>query len=395
MRQKILHTVRFLSLPGVALTASLLSGCFASPQMRMSEPADSAEFAGLTVYLHPFEEAIGTAGSQAKNQKENSDASDSSADNKTSYASELNELIVDSLPALDYKIGPLDMVQVVVWEHPELTSPMGEYQPAGQKVTTDGKLFYPYAGEIVVEGMTAQELREEITKRLSDKILTNPQVDVRVTGYNSLKAFVSGEVTKPGYVALKEEPLTLPTALAEVGGLTQRADASQIQLRRGDKTYTIDYYSAFRTNLPLDRIILKPDDQLWVPSTEMQKVYVLGEVVKNSAVGLRAGQLSLVDALASAGGLQVTTASAASIYVIRNTNESQIDVYHLNAKNALALAMADRFTLRPRDIVYVDASGLATWNRLVSQILPTVQTIYYGVLTGKNFDQWQQTWGDR
>ena len=362
----------------------VLSGCFAAPQMRMSEPADSAEFAGLTVYLHPFEEAVGL------NQKK--DSSKVKPENSNAH---LADLIADSLPPLDYRIGPLDMVQVVVWEHPELTSPMGEYQPAGQIVTTDGKLFYPYAGEIHVAGMTAQELREEITKRLSDKILTNPQVDVRVTGYNSLKAFVSGEVQKPGYVAIKEEPMTLPTAIAEVGGLKSSADASRIQLRRGEKTYTIDYYGAFRTNLPLDKIVLKPGDQLWVPSTDMQKVYVLGEVVKNSAVGLRAGQLSLVDALASAGGLQATTASASSIYVIRNTNETQIDVYHLNAKNALALAIADRFPLKPHDIVYVDASGLATWNRLITQILPTVQTIYYGVLTGKNFDSWQQTWGDR
>ena len=146
--------------------------------------------------------------------------------------------------------------------------------------------------------------------------------------------------------------------------------------------------------MPLDRLLLQPGDQLWVPSLDMQKVYVMGEVAKTSAINLRAGQLSLVDALATAGGLQVTTASAASIYVIRNTNESQIDVFHLNAKNALALALADRFALQPRDIVYVDASGLATWNRLISQILPTVQTVYYGVLTGKNFDAWQQTWGD-
>lgn len=373
--------MRHLSTIAILFFALLCSGCFLSPQMRMSEPADSAEFAGVKVFLHPFEESLNMATTS------NDSAQPSNAD--------VSELLVDSVPALDYRIGPLDMVQVVVWEHPELTSPMGEYQPAGQKVTTDGKLFYPYAGEISVVGMTAQELREELTKRLSDKILTNPQVDVRVTGYNSLKAFVSGEVKKPGYVFLKEEPLTLPSALAEVGGLNPTADASHIQLRRGDKTYTIDYYGAFRSKLPLDRLLLQPGDQLWIPSLDMQKVYVMGEVAKTSAISLRAGQLSLVDALATAGGLQVTTASASSIYVIRNTNESQIDVFHLNGKNALALALADRFALQPRDIVYVDASGLATWNRLITQILPTVQTIYYGVLTGKNFDSWQQTWGDR
>ena len=40
----------------------------------------------------------------------------------------------------------------------------------------------------------------------------------------------------------------------------------------------------------------------------------------------------------------------------------------------MALAMADRFEMNPRDIVYVDASGLATWNRLLGLIMPTVNS---------------------
>ena len=370
-----------------ALVSSLaFTGCFAAPQMRMSEPADTAEFAGLTVYLHPFEEVVG-ASTEKEQAKDEATATEAYGD--------LAELFVDSMPALDYKIGPLDVVQIVVWEHPELTSPMGQYQPAGQKVTTAGTLFYPYAGEIEVAGMTAQELREEITRRLSDKVLTNPQVDVRVTGHNSLKAFVTGAVNKPGYVPFSEEPMNLPSAIALAGGFNEYAEASGVQIKRNNKTYTINYNEAFQKNIPIEKILMQPGDQVWVPYGDTRRVYVLGEVQKNTAVTFKNGRLTLVDALASAGGLQVVTASASSIYVIRNTNEKQIDVFHLNAKNALALAMADRFPLEERDIVYVDASGLATWNRLMSQILPTVQTLYYGVLTGKNFDAWQQTWGDR
>lgn len=360
----------------VSISALVLTGCFASPSMRMSEPADSAEFAGMTVRLHPFEEVLGSLSTSSSD-----DAS------RGNYPADLKDLIVDSIPALDYKIGPLDMVQVVVWEHPELTSPMGQYQPAGQKVTTDGKLFYPYAGEIEVAGMTAQELRDEITKRLSDKILTNPQVDVRVSGYNSLKVHVSGAVVQPGFVAVREDPLTLPAAISAAGGMAPGADAAHVQIRRNGKIYTIDYNDAFRSNLPLDKLLLKPNDQVWIPNSGSQFAYILGEVGKPGVLGFRDGRLSLMDALASAGGLQTTTASASSIYVFRNTSSNQIDVYHLNAKNALALTMADRFSLQERDIIYVDASGLATWNRLVSQILPTVQTIYYGVLTTRTVQQ--------
>ena len=98
--------------------------------------------------------------------------------------------------------------------------------------------------------------------------------------------------------------------------------------------------------------------------------------------------LTLAEALAAAGGVNATFASSRDIYVIRNTAPDKIDIYQLNAKNAMALAMADRFEMNPRDIVYVDASGLATWNRLLGLITPTlnatvntghsaVNTMYY------------------
>ena len=164
------------------IAAALLSGCALGPQMQMTLPGDSAEYNGMKVRIHDIGE--GDLGNGV------AIADSGSAEN----FGDLKELMVDSLPELEYRIGPLDMVQVVVWEHPELTSPMGQYQPAGQKVTTDGKLFYPYAGELQAAGLTAQELRAEITKRLSDKILNDPQVDVRVTGYHSRKMSVYGAV---------------------------------------------------------------------------------------------------------------------------------------------------------------------------------------------------------
>lgn len=351
------------------LAALVLSGCFAAPQMTMDIPEDSTsfEYNGYSVLLHSIEKGdFGKA--------EVSASSDS--------VGNLTDLVVDSLPNLEYRIGPLDVVQVVVWEHPELTSPMGQYQPGGQKVTTDGKLFYPYAGELDVVGLTAQELRNVITKRLSDKVLNNPQVDVRVTGYNSRRAFVVGAVGRPGYIAFDEKPMTIPDAIAKVGGFDEKADPIGMQLRRGNKVYNIDYMNAFKANLPLERMLVLPNDQILVPSlTETQKdqkVFVLGEVQRTGVVAIQR-KLSLAEALSSAGGLNAINASSHGIYVIRNTAEKQIDVFRLDAKNALSLAMAERFEMNPSDIVYVDASGLATWNRLLGLIMPTESAIGSGV----------------
>ncbi|MBQ9226733.1 MAG: polysaccharide biosynthesis/export family protein [Fibrobacter sp.] len=368
-----------LLLAGVAL---VLGGCSLGPHMRMTVPEGdaegSADYNGIKVVVHSIEKGDFGTGTAAAGDSSKSDFGD------------LAELIVDSLPSLEYRIGPLDMVQVVVWEHPELTSPMGQYQPAGQRVTTDGTLFYPYAGVIQAAGLTAQELRTEITKRLSDKILNDPQVDVRVTGYNSLKAFVSGAVNKPGYIAFNELPMTIPAAIAGVGGFAEEADPAGMQLRRGDKVYNINYLDAFKANLPLDKILLKPDDQIFIPAlTETQKenrVYVMGEVARTGAVNVNQGKLSLVEALAAAGGLNTGSASSRLIYVIRNTSDKQIDVYHLNAKNAMALAMAERFNLNSRDVVYVDASDLATWNRIMNLIVPSSAFINNGASAVRNIE---------
>lgn len=347
-----------IALCGVA--AAILSGCFAAPQMRMDVSTDSTTYNGITFKLHSIDKGdMGEPVPVVANPNEG----------------KLEDLMVDSLPDLEYRIGPLDMVQVVVWEHPELTSPMGQYQPAGQKVTTDGKLFYPYAGVIQAAGLTAQELRNEITKRLSDKILNDPQVDVRVTGYHSRKALVTGAVNRPGYVKFDENPMTIPDVIAEVGGFNEKADPAFVQLRRGEKVYNINYVRAFKDNVSIERILVKPGDQVFVPlraETERdRKVYVLGEVMRNGVVRMD-NYLSLAEALAASGGVNAINASSKDIYVIRNTAKDKIDVYQLNAKNAMALAMADRFEMNPRDIVYVDASGLATWNRLISLILPTL-----------------------
>ena len=347
-----------IALCGVA--AAILSGCFAAPQMRMDVSTDSTSYNGITFKLHSIDKGdMGEPVQVVVNPN----------------AGKLEDLMVDSLPDLEYRIGPLDMVQVVVWEHPELTSPMGQYQPAGQKVTTDGKLFYPYAGVIQAAGLTAQELRNEITKRLSDKILNDPQVDVRVTGYHSRKALVTGAVNKPGYVRFDENPMTIPDVIAEVGGFNEKADPAFVQLRRGEKVYNIDYTRAFKNNVSIERILVKPGDQVFVPlrsETERdRKVYVLGEVTRSGVVRMD-NYLSLAEALAASGGVNAVNASSKDIYVIRNTAPDKIDIYQLNAKNAMALAMADRFEMNPRDIVYVDASGLATWNRFIGLILPTL-----------------------
>ena len=52
-----------------------------------------------------------------------------------------------------------------------------------------------------------------------------------------------------------------------------------------------------------------------------------------------------------------------------------MDVFHLDAYNPVAMVIADRFRLHPRDVVYVDAGTLVRWNRVVSLMVPTVSAL--------------------
>jgi len=124
--------------------------------------------------------------------------------------------------AKDYRIGAQDVVQIGVWEHPELTS---KYAVAG-----DGTVTFPLVGPIKAAGLTAAELQAEVTKKLMDGFIKTPQVTVSVAEYLSQRVFVIGEVHTPGVVPLTGN-LTLVEALTRAGSLTENA-GGELQIVR-------------------------------------------------------------------------------------------------------------------------------------------------------------------
>jgi polysaccharide export outer membrane protein len=121
------------------------------------------------------------------------------------------------------------------------------------------------------------------------------------------------------------------------------------------------------------RIPLKNGDMIYVRNRDESKVTVMGEVTQQTGVMLRSGRLSLNDALIEVGGLNLTTANPLQIYVIRNEVKGQ-SIFHLDARTPTAIAMADGFALKPKDVVYVDPVPLVQWNRVLNLILPTATT---------------------
>jgi polysaccharide biosynthesis/export protein len=296
-------------------------------------------------------------------------------------------------PSSQYRVGPRDILTITVWEHPELTIPAGEFrsaESAGTIVGEDGNIFYPYAGVIKAAGKTVEEIRDQLTKKLSIYI-EQVQLDVRVASYRSQRVYVVGEVKAPGIQLVKDIPLTVLEAINSAGGLSPDADSRNITLTRNDKTYKINLLSLYEGGDLSQNIPLEHGDVLNVPDRQFNKIFVLGEsnivnsfvngtnsTQRSRSVFMDKGRMTLTEALSDGGGLNQETADAARIFIFRG-GIGKPEIFHLDAKSPDALLLADRFPLQPRDIVFVDRTEGLRWNQIINQIQPTATLLNSGV----------------
>ncbi|MPS27850.1 polysaccharide biosynthesis/export family protein [Pigmentiphaga sp.] len=273
----------------------------------------------------------------------------------------------------DYYVGVQDVLLVTVWNHPEINNPGGSVNAAvsGRVINEDGTFFFPYAGKVNAEGKTVQQIRDELTKRLS-RVLVEPQVDVSVLQYRSKRAFILGQVEKPGIIPLTGIPLTVADLITSAGGLKTDADLRRVSLvRPGSAAQTLDLYALYYEGDLSQNMLLRPGDVVTVPENRYNKIFVLGEVGRPQSFALPGGRFSLADAIADAGGFNPLSSNAGQLYVIRNGKSNRPQIWHLDAASPDALVLADGFELEPRDIVYVDPAGVARFSRVLNNILPT------------------------
>lgn len=336
------------------LLSILLSGCALSPGMNMES---LPSWRGITIT--PITAHI----VQEQNR------------NATALQAESTEIALQQNNTdVEYKVGPQDILSITVWDHPELTIPAGSFrtaEEAGHLVDNSGHIFYPYVGRVKVSEKTIGEIRETLTKAISRKVV-RPQLDVRVIAYRSKKIYITGEVTTPGAQFITDIPLTLMQAINQAGSLTHRSDMVNATLTRDGKTHPINLLAMYEQGDLNQNILLKDRDTLYIPSQDLRKVFVLGEVQRPSSILMPKGRISLAEAISDAGGVNHLTSKPEQIFVIRNLkNETTPAVYQLNGKSPDAMILGDQFMLKPRDIVYVETAGITRWNRVIQQLVPS------------------------
>lgn len=301
----------------------------------------------------------------------------------TSISASPNLELQQALANYEYRIGPSDVLTIIVWEHPELTIPAGSFRTAaegGNEVKADGTVFYPYAGNIAVAGLTTNEVKTLLENSLSS-VIKKPQIDVRVASFNSQRVYVSGSVMQPGILPISSTPLTLIDAIERLGGLTDTAAWGTVTLTRNGVASNISLRSLYEDGRWAENLLLQDGDLIHVPRNDAEKVFVLGEVNRPLSLNMSRNGTSLAEALATANGINENRADGRGVYVLRNTGITkgadglpvyQATIYNLNAASAVGFMLADKFPLEARDIVYVSPAPITRWNRFLSQLLPSI-----------------------
>jgi polysaccharide export outer membrane protein len=126
----------------------------------------------------------------------------------------------------------------------------------------------------------------------------------------------------------------------------------------------------------LSKYVPNPQINVRVIDFRGHKVYVLGEVEKTGFLPINDQQLTIADALALSGWIDPQAADPRFIYVIRGDFTSP-KIFWLDAKTPDRLLLAEHFSLQPRDILYVSSAPITRLNRVLSQLLPIVQTVWF------------------
>jgi polysaccharide biosynthesis/export protein len=380
------------SLTAIALVASLLAGCAVAPGNALD-----------TSHLHE-EEPSGSAPTYEVHRVTAQTIAELVAAQQATPRP-LPESRFPSLKQYSYHIGPQDILGITVWDHPELTTPQGtsfssggnttqtiagalaqpyttalpgQADPYGQTVSSDGSIFFPFVGRIHVAGQTPQQVRDRLAAALTPYI-HNPQLDLRVLAYRSQRVQVTGDVRSPGPLAITDVPLTLVDAITRSGGATDNADLQRVRLTRGGKSYSLDANGLLDRGEVSQNVMLQDGDIVNIPDRTDSRVFVMGEVKQPTAVQLIRGSLTVADSLTSAGGILDTDANPRQIYVIRGmrAHPNSPDIYRLDMTQPDALLLSTQFPLQPFDVVYVGTSAAVQFNRVMQQILPTLQTIFF------------------
>jgi len=166
-------------------------------------------------------------------------------------------------PSADYQIREGDMVQVSVFNEPELT--------AGGRVRKDGTIQCPLIGSIKILGLSQMEAARSIEAAYRKDYLVNPEVNLFISLFSVQRITILGQVQRPGSHELPaEKDLTILQVLGLAGGPTRIANLKKVLVKRvvdgREKVFKVDVNSMASGNQTM-LFFVREDDVITVPES--------------------------------------------------------------------------------------------------------------------------------
>jgi len=263
----------------------------------------------------------------------------------------------------EYQLGPGDEIVINLTETDDID---GNYL-----IDPFGMIDLPYVGKINVKDLTSTEV-QNILLNILKKFYKNPDLQIDIVAFNSSKVYVTGTVRNQLVIDMSDKPIRVLDAIIRANVNTTGNDnlsSTSGIIRRDSRVYEIDLLNAIKGTDTKENFYLKKDDVIFIDRNP-NSILVFGEVTRPGSYFPYAGY-SLTQ-LVSDSGINQLTADAKNIFVLRESfdEELQIDVFKMNIKNPINLIAGRKFKLNKRDIVYIPASDLVKWNRVISLLLP-------------------------
>jgi polysaccharide export outer membrane protein len=250
----------------------------------------------------------------------------------------------------EYMIGPRDLLEIKVFELPELNQTV--------RVSEDGSITLPLLGNVQIGGLTKDGVERKLAELLEAKYLKNAQLSVFIKEYQSKRVAIIGAVEKPGMYELVGRQ-TLLQMISQAGGFKDTSSNEIFVLREGKNGITasiaIDLEDLTVNGNQKLNIPLQANDVINVPVDRIINIYVFGQVKNAGALQVKMSKkITLLQAIAQAGGL--TDGASKRGVSIKRTDKSGREIkMKVNLKDIINGKKPD-IELKEGDVVYVRES---------------------------------------
>jgi len=273
---------------------------------------------------------------------------------------------VDTLPRGEhdpvYRLGPGDRLEVNVFGEPGMEALLVQVDGAGA-------IQLPMLDNVQAAGLSLGELQIRLKEGYGVHFL-EPWVVVQLREPLSRPIYLLGEFNQPGIVHMTSET-NLIQALGAGHGLTTRAYTRGSRLIRDEKIVAVDINALLNRGRMDQNVWLQPNDTIFVPGLDDQRIFVLGAVTAPGALEVTNGPLTLADAITRGGGPRRGEANLQEVRIIRTHSPVSGELFVVDFTR-ITQGLAMDMPLEPGDIIYMPANGMGGWNDVIEAISPTI-----------------------